>query len=77
MPANITLAGENTYTIYIRESLKVHIGSSVVTYQTDARRDGGGKRGDDVHSWVQTLRQSLIAAARFVKILELDLVERQ
>ena len=69
MPAKITFAGENTYESDIRGSLETPISSRVETYQTDAPRDGGRKCGEDVHSWGQPLRQSLIATARFVKFL--------
>ena len=69
MPAKITFAGENTYESDIRGSLETPISSRVETYQTDAPRDGGRKRGEDVHSWGQPLSQSLIATARFVKFL--------
>ena len=64
MPAKITVAGENTYQIYIRGCLKPHI---VETDQTDTTRDGGRERVEDVHSWAQPLCQSLIATARFVE----------
>jgi hypothetical protein len=70
MPAKITLAGENTYRKYTSEA---SISSRGETYQTDAPRDGGRKRAEDVHSWAQPLRQSLIAVTRFSRILELDL----
>ena len=73
MPAKITFAGENTYKIHIRGCLKVYISSSVETYQTDAPHDGGRKRGEDIHSWIQPLGQSLIAAARFVEFSHLIL----
>jgi hypothetical protein len=33
----------------------------VETYQTDAPRDGGRKRVEDVYSWAQPLSQPLIA----------------
>ena len=73
MPAKITFAGENTYKIYIGGSLKIYISSRVETYQTDTPRDGSRKCGEDVHSWVQPLGQSLIAAARIVKFSHLIL----
>ena len=69
MPAKITFAGENTYKSDIRGRLETHVSSRMGTYQTNAPRDGGRKRGEDVHSWGQPLRQSLIATARFVKFL--------
>ena len=61
MLAKITLAGEITYKIYIRECLKSYSSSHVETYQTNTTKYGGRKRGEDVHSWAQPLRQSLIA----------------
>ena len=75
MPAKITFAGENTYKVDMRRSSKAYISCRVETYQTDTPRDGGRKCREDVHSWVQPLRQSLIAAgsARFVKFLNLNL----
>ena len=69
MPAKITFAGENTYISDIRGRLETHVSSRMGTYETDAPRDSGRKRGEDVHSWGQPLRQSLIATTRFVKFL--------
>ena len=57
MPAKITLAGENTYKIHFQR----FISSRNETYQTDASRDGGRKRVEDVDSRAQPLCQSLIA----------------
>ena len=36
------------------------------THQTDATGNSGRKCVEDVHGWAQPLRQSLIAAVRFV-----------
>ena len=41
------------------------------TYQIDASGDGGRKRAEDVHSWVQPFGQSLISTVRFVKFSNL------
>ena len=43
------------------------------TYQADAPGNGGRKRGEDVHGWVQPLRQTLVTTARFVQDLNLAL----
>ena len=43
------------------------------TYQADAPRNCGRKRGEDVHGWVQPLRQTLVTTARFVQDLNLVL----
>ena len=48
-----------------------HIRSRVETYQTDATGDSGRKCVEDVHGWAQPLGQSLVAAAKFVKLLNL------
>jgi hypothetical protein len=43
------------------------------TYKTDAPGDGRIKRVQDVHSWAQPLRQSLIATMSLVKFVNLFL----
>ena len=43
------------------------------TYQTDTTGNGGRKCVEDIHGWAQPLGQSLIAAVRFVKLLNLIL----
>ena len=63
MPAKITLAGENTYKIRFQRL----ISSRSETYQTDASRDGGRKRVEDVNSRAQPLGQSLIALTALLK----------
>ena len=72
MPAKITLAGENTYQIYISERLKSYPSPHVKTYQTNTTEYGGRKRVEDVHSWAQPLCQSLIAT-QFVEFSNLIL----
>ena len=67
MPVNITFAGENT----CKYKTEVHIRSRIETYQTDATGNSSGKCVEDVHGWAQPLRQSLVAAVRFVKLLNL------
>ena len=47
--------------------------SRVETYQTDASRNSGRKRVEDVHGWAQPLGQSLIATVRFVEFSNLIL----
>ena len=47
--------------------------SRVETYQTNASRNSGRKRVEDVHSWAQPLRQSLITTVRFVEFSNLIL----
>jgi hypothetical protein len=71
MPAKITFAGETTCKSYVRGSFEAYIDSRCKTYQTNAARDGSRKRGEDVHSWAQPLRQSLIATMRFVEFSNL------
>ena len=55
---------------YISEA---YIRPRVETYQTDTTGNGGRKRAEDVHSWAQPLRQSLVAAVRFVEFSNLIL----
>ena len=50
-----------------------YIRSRGEAYQTDAPRNGGRKRAEDVNSWGQPLCQPLVATARFVKFLNLIL----
>ena len=69
MPAKITLAGENTYKIRFQRL----ISSRSETYQTDASRDGGRKRIEDVDGWAQPLRQSLITVTIILKFSNLTL----
>ena len=71
MPAKMTLAGENTYQITSEDARSLTLAPQVETYQTDAPRDGGRKRGEDIDSWAQPLCQSLIATMRFVKFSNL------
>jgi hypothetical protein len=73
-PAKITFAGENTYKIYIRGRKLQSL--CVETHQADAAGDGSRKRVQDVHSRAQPLRQSVIAAARYVKFSNLVLKQR-
>ncbi len=73
MPAKTTFAGENTYKIYIRGSLSTYSSSSVEIYQTDALSKKGRKRVQDVHSWDQPHRRSLIATASLVEFPNLVL----
>ena len=50
-----------------------YIRPGVETHQTDAPRNSGRKRAEDVHGWAQPLRQPVIATVRFVKFLNLNL----
>ena len=76
MPAKITVAGENTFKIYIRGGSEAYTRSCVETHQTDARRDGGGKRVEDIDSWTQPLGRSLIATSSIVEFSNLILKDR-
>ena len=67
MPVKITLAGENTYKKIRSQRLLVQC----ETYQTDAPRDGGRKRVEDVDSWAQPLCQSHIALTALLEFSNL------
>ena len=47
--------------------LEAYIRSREETYQTDATRNSGRKRAEDVHGWAQPLGQPLIATVSFVE----------
>jgi hypothetical protein len=47
------------------------VSDMIDTYQADAPRDGSRKRIEDVYSWAQPLRQSLIATVGFVEFSNL------
>ena len=70
MLAKITVAGEKIYKNMSETCLDSRL---KLTYQTDAPRDGGRERVEDVHGWRQPFCQSLIAAARFVEFLNLNM----
>ena len=52
---------------YLQNTFQRLISSRIDTYQTDASRDGGRKRIEDVDGWAQPLRQSLIALTALLK----------
>ena len=52
---------------YLQNTFQRHISSRIDTYQTDASRDGGRKRIEDVDGWAQPLGQSLIALTTLLK----------